>query len=54
MAASFGQVDFIREMLITVPATIKSDPPGGGDTGIKDLTTEVCCLGHSQNHLRND
>lgn len=41
MAASFGQVDFIREMLITVPATLRSEPPGCGNTGIKDLATEV-------------
>lgn len=44
VAASYGQVGFIREILTSVPATIKSEPPGSGNTGIKDLATEVCCI----------
>ncbi|XP_052256426.1 ankyrin-3-like [Dreissena polymorpha] len=40
VAASYGQSDFIREMLITVPATIRSEPPGSGNTNIKDLHSE--------------
>jgi hypothetical protein len=40
-AAHYGQVDFVREMLTKVPATVKSEHPGGGDSGLKDLGTEV-------------
>ena len=31
----------MREMLTTVPATLKSEPPGGDSTGIKGLASEV-------------
>uniref|UniRef100_A0A8W8JLN2 Uncharacterized protein n=1 Tax=Magallana gigas TaxID=29159 RepID=A0A8W8JLN2_MAGGI len=31
-AAHYGQVDFVREMLTKVPATVKSEHPGGGDS----------------------
>ena len=42
VAAHFGQVDFVREMLTKVPATVKSEPPVGGDTGgFKDFGSEV-------------
>ena len=41
VAAHFGQVDFVREMLTKVPATVKSEPPNGGDTGFKDFGSEV-------------
>jgi len=44
VAASYGQLDFIRELLITVPATLRSEPPGTGNTGIKDLVNEVNVL----------
>lgn len=40
-AAHYGQVDFVREMLTKVPATVKSEYPGGGDSGLKDLGAEV-------------
>ena len=41
MSAHCGQTDFVREMLTIVPATIKSEIPGGGDSGLKDLSSEV-------------
>ena len=41
MSAHCGQTNFVREMLTIVPATIKSEIPGGGDSGLKDLATEV-------------
>ncbi|XP_076081609.1 uncharacterized protein LOC143052446 isoform X2 [Mytilus galloprovincialis] len=40
VAAHFGQVDFVREMLTKVPATVKSEPPVGGDSGFKDFGSE--------------
>lgn len=39
-AAHYGQVDFVREMLTKVPATVKSEHPGGGDSWLKDLGAE--------------
>ncbi|KAK3576172.1 hypothetical protein CHS0354_016979 [Potamilus streckersoni] len=40
VAAHYGQVEFVREMLTKVPATIKSEPSGGGELGLKDLGAE--------------
>lgn len=45
-AAHYGQVDFVREMLTKVPATVKSEYPGGGDSGLKDLGAEVSLFYH--------
>ena len=41
MSAHCGQTDFVREMLTLVPATLKSENPEGGDSGLQDLATEV-------------
>lgn len=43
VAAHYGQIDFVREMLVDVPANIKSERPKTGGQ-IKDLLTEVCPL----------
>ena len=45
MAAQFGQIDFVREMLAKVPATVKSEPPHTSDGPIRDMTAEVSLQG---------
>ena len=44
VAAQYGQTDLVREMLTIVPATLKSDTPAGGESGVKDLPSEVIIL----------
>ena len=42
MAASYGQIDVVREMLVKVPGTIKSESPSLSDTekpGTSDVST---------------
>ncbi|XP_033736705.1 serine/threonine-protein phosphatase 6 regulatory ankyrin repeat subunit A-like isoform X2 [Pecten maximus] len=41
VAAHFGQVNFVREMLTKVPATVKSEMPGGtGDAALSGFSAE--------------
>lgn len=40
VAASQGQIDFVREIIAYMPANIKSDPPNTGEQ-FKDLIAEV-------------
>ena len=43
VAAHYGQIEFVREMLTKVPAIVRSEPPhsGGGDTSNRDTGPEV-------------
>ena len=41
LASQYGQTDLVREMLTLVPATLKSDTPVGGESGVKDYPAEV-------------
>ncbi|KAK3089890.1 hypothetical protein FSP39_007395 [Pinctada imbricata] len=43
-AAHFGQVEFVREMLTKVPATMKSEQPDHVSTALTDLGSEVSRL----------
>ncbi len=41
VAAQHGQMDFVREMLVKVPATVKSEAPHSGDGAARELGPEV-------------
>lgn len=41
VAAQFGQIDFVREMLAKVSATVRSEPPHTGDIPPRDMGAEV-------------
>ena len=41
VAAQFGQIDFVREMLAKVPATVRSEPPHTGEGMHRDIAAEV-------------
>lgn len=40
VAAHYGQIDFVREMLVHIPANIKSERPKTGEQ-MKNVLTEV-------------
>lgn len=42
VAALYGQIELVREMLTKVPATVLSEPPHSGDpSAIRDIGQEV-------------
>ena len=41
VAAHYGQMDFVRDMLFKVPATIRSEPPHSSDGPLRDIGGEV-------------
>lgn len=41
VAAQFGQIDFVREMLAKVLATVRSEAPHAGDVATRELGPEV-------------
>ena len=41
VAAHYGQMDFVRDMLSKVPATIRSEPPHSSDGPLRDIGGEV-------------
>ena len=41
VAAHYGQMDFVRDMLSKVPATITSEPPHSSDGPLRDIGGEV-------------
>lgn len=44
VAAHYGQMDFVRDMLFKVPATIRSEPPHSSDGPLRDIGSEVGLL----------
>ncbi len=42
VAAHYGQIEFVRDMLTKVPATIRSEQPHSTDGPLRDIGSEVC------------
>ena len=41
VAAHYGQIDFVREMLTRVPATVRSEPPHTNEPTVREIGHEV-------------